>query len=114
MVTLNNSRKRITVLAVLISITIVLSIYTVLAYFVASYIHEYNGVLYWPTPGYALFPWPTIPTGLVSQIIVPLNQTDLQYYQYIIKSGILMALTLILWVIIFWKVWKLRASHKSK
>ena len=108
---MKTSRKTKTALAVLISLAIVLSLYTALAHIVASYIYEHNSTLYWPTPSYTFLPWPTIPTGLVSQMTVPLNQTDLQYYQYIIKSGILIALTLLLWVIIFWKVWRLRASH---
>jgi hypothetical protein len=105
------SRKTIITLVILVSIAVILSVYTSSAYHVASYVHEINGALSWPTPGYTFLPWPTTATGIVPQMIVQLNQTDLQYYNYIIKSEVLFALTLLLWAIVFWKAWRTMPKH---
>jgi hypothetical protein len=99
-------RKSKLTLAILLLVAIVLTAYTASAHLVASHIGEDFGTLYWPTPGYTFLPWPTTPTGFVIQVVVFLNQTDLLYYQYIIKSGVLIVLTLFAWVAVFWKVRK--------
>ncbi len=52
------------ILAVSILIALVISVYNISAHYVASYVHEYNGVLVWPTPGYTFLPWPSTPTEL--------------------------------------------------
>jgi len=99
------SKSKLT-LAILLLAALVLTAYTASAHLVASHIGEDNGTLYWPTPGYTFLPWPTTPTGIVISVVVFLNQTDLLYYQYIIKSGVLIVLTLLAWVVAFWKMWK--------
>lgn len=83
---MKNSRKTKIILAILISIAMVISVYSISAYYVASHVHEYGGTLIWPTPGYTFLPWPKIPTGLVVLIIGPVSQTDIQYYRYVIQS----------------------------
>ncbi len=99
-------------LGVLISAAIVLTIYTACAHMVALAVHEIDGVALWPTPGYTFLPWPTTPAGrIVIQMTVPLNQTDLLYYQYIIRSGVLIALTFLLWIAVVWKVLKFRKTR---
>lgn len=104
------NKKSIIIIGVLLSIGLILTIYTTKAYLVASHVHEYHGVLHWPTPGYSFLPWPYSPTGIVILVLVPLNQMDLQYYNYIIKSGILLVLTLIMWIILLWRILKLKQS----
>jgi len=106
-----NIKSTIT-LAILISTTSILTAYTASAYYVASYVYEENGRLWWPNSlGGSFYPWPNRPTGIAFQLLTPLNQADSQYYLYIIKSGVLIALTLLLWFTLFWKVWKIRKTH---
>ena len=89
--------------------------YTVSAYYVASYVHEFHGHLWWPdTLGGSFIPWPYRPAGIAGMMLTELDQEDYLYYNYVIKSGVLIALTLLLWVIVAWRVWKMRRSHYSK
>jgi hypothetical protein len=107
---MKNSRKAKTTLAVFILIALVISVYGVSAYYVASYVHDYEGTLKWSTPGYTFLPWPKTPTGAVITMVVPVNQTDMQYYRYIIQSGLLAVLTILSWIAVFWsarRLWKL-------
>jgi hypothetical protein len=46
------SCKKTTIsLVALVSVALLVTIYSFFAYSVASHVHEYNGVLVWPTPG---------------------------------------------------------------
>jgi hypothetical protein len=105
---MKKSKKAKIVLAVLILIAIVISVYSFSAHDVASHIYEYEGTLKWSTPGYTFLPWPKTPTGIVLPVLVPMNQTDIQYYRYVIQSGLLVALTILLWIAVFWQVLQLR------
>jgi hypothetical protein len=110
---MKNDRKAKIMLAVLILIAMVISVYSVSTYYVASYVHDYEGTLKWPTPGYTFLPWPKTPTGAVITMVVPVNQTDIQYYRYIIQSGLLVVLTILSWLAVFWsarRLWKLDSS----
>jgi len=100
------------ILPVLISISFVLTAYTASAYYIATYVHEFEGILTWPSPGYSFFPWPHEKTGIFPAMAVPLNQTEIDYYNYIIKSGILIALTSLMWILVSWRVWKLLKQNK--
>jgi uncharacterized membrane protein len=102
------SKKTKILFTVLASTAILITVYSALAYSVASNVQQYNGVLIWPTPGYTFLPWPIAPTGLVIAIVEPLNQTDTKYYQYIINSGVLIVLTIVFWLAIFLIVMKSR------
>ncbi len=105
---MKNSRKAKIMLAVLISIAMVISVYSFSAHYVASHVYEYEGTLKWSTPGYTFLPWPKTPTGAVIQVLVPLNQTDIQYYRYVIQSGLLVILTILSWIAVFWQALRLR------
>ncbi|HEX9862721.1 MAG TPA: hypothetical protein VGB11_05490 [Candidatus Bathyarchaeia archaeon] len=99
----------------MIPISIIVTAYTASAYYVASSVYEFNGRLWWPnTLGGSFYPWPYRPTGIAGFSLTELNQADSDYYRYVIKSGVLVVLTLLLWVIVFWRVWKMRRSHYSK
>ncbi len=96
------------ILAALILIALVISIYGISAHYVASYVHEYNGALVWPTPGYTFLPWPTTPTGIVPAILFPVSETDLQYYRLVIQSGFLIVLAFLSWIAVFWKAFSIK------
>jgi len=92
-------------LAVLISISLAITAYTSSAYYVASHVYESEGRLWWPNSmGGSFYPWPYLPTGLALQVLTELNQADAQYYRYIIKSGVLLVLTLFSWATVFRRV----------
>ena len=110
---MKKSKKAKFVLAVLISVAMVISVYSFSAHYVASHIYEYEGTLKWSTPGYTFLPWPKTPTGVVSQVLVPVNQTDIQYYRYVIQSGLLVVLTILSWIAVFWQVLQLRKLYSQ-
>jgi hypothetical protein len=93
------SRKII--LIILISTSLFLTVYTASAYYVASHISEAYGKLWWPNTVVGTFyPWPNVPTGIAGQMVTEIvDQINIQYYNYIIKSGILIVLTLLMWFI---------------
>ena len=105
---MKNIRKAKIMIAVLISIAMAISVYSLTAHYVASHVHEFEGTLKWSTPGYTFLPWPKSPTGGVVQVIVPLNQTDMQYYRYVIQSGLLVVLTILSWIGVFWQALRLK------
>jgi hypothetical protein len=94
-------------LAVLIPITVFLTYYTACIHYVGSKVVEYNGELHWPTHSeYTFLPWPkTSIAGFT--MLAPLSQTDIQYYNYIIKSGVLIALTFVIWIVDAWLTLKI-------
>jgi len=53
----------------------------------------------------------TIPTGITPSVLLRLTEIDLQYYQYIIKSGVLIALTIVSWLPILWSIFKLKRNR---
>ncbi len=95
-------------------VSVVLTVYTASAHYVASSVNEIEGHLFWPnTLGGSFIPWPYLPSGLAGQMLTPLNQVDIQYYTYVIRSGVLIYVTVALWVLVFWRVWKTRQSYKG-
>lgn len=105
---MKSSRKTKIILTIFLSIAIAISVYSISAHYVASFVHEYEGALFWSTPGHSFLPWPTTPTGLMTQVTWPLNQTDVQYYRYVIRTGLLIVLTFSLWIAIIWQFLRLR------
>ena len=94
-------------LVLLYIISIVLTVYTASAHYVASHVYELHGQLFWPnTLGGSFTPVPYLPSGIGGQMLTLLNETDTQYYTYVIRSGILIYLTVALWAITFWQSWK--------
>jgi hypothetical protein len=102
-------------LALLFIVTIFLSVYTASAHYVASFVYEIEGHLFWPnTLGGSFTPWPYLPSGIAGQMLTHLNQIDTQYYTYVIRSGVLIYVTFVLWVIVLWQFWKTRKSIKNE
>ena len=87
------------VLVALFLITVVFTVYTISAHYVASHIHEIDGTLMWSSiPGGSFFPWPSYPeVGLLA--LTPVNEVDSSYYQSFIKSWILVGITVLLWIV---------------
>ena len=83
-----------------------LTLYTVAAYNVARHVYEYEGIVFWRSaPGGSFFPWPREPgAGLALEgaggvfMRVKLNEIDSFIYRYLIKSWVLLGLTILLWV----------------
>jgi hypothetical protein len=105
---MDNRRKAI--LAAITSIASLATVYAAWAYSVAIHVFEDQGALYWPTPGYSFLHCPSTPTGIVAQVIWPLSQSDIQYYQYVIQSGALIILTVLLWLGVFYSLHKFRKA----
>jgi hypothetical protein len=98
-------------LAVLIPITAFLTYYTVCAHYVASHVIEHGGDLYWPTLSeYTFLPWPKASTAGF-MMLAPLSQTEVQYYNYIIRSGVLIALTFLFWIVDLWLALRIMRNH---
>lgn len=108
---MNQRNKGRLIIALLLSSAMFSTIYTGSAYYVAASISLLDGQLYWPnTAGGQFTPWPNLPSGIAGQMLTPLDQDDVMYYQFIIKPGALIYLTIILWLIVVWQVWRKRAS----
>jgi hypothetical protein len=94
--------------AVLASVALFVTAYTASAYYAASYVHEWEGRLMWPSmPGGSFYPWPHGPTGFQFYVLTPLNDSDSWYYANVIQSGILLYLTLLLWALAAWRAWRI-------
>ena len=95
-------------LAVLIPTTVFLTYYTACAHYVGSMVIEVRGNLYWPTLSeYTFLPWPKASTGAGFLMVAPLSQSDVQYYNYIIRFGVLIVMTFLFWIVDVWLAWKI-------
>jgi hypothetical protein len=47
-------------------------------------------------------------------MLTELNHADAQYYQYVIKSGILIVPTVLAWIAFFWKVRNYYQGRQAK
>jgi hypothetical protein len=110
---MKNIRKAKIMLTVLVLIAMVVSVYSFSAHYVASHVYEYEGTLKWSTPGYTFLPWPKTPTGAVIQVLVPLNLVDIQYYRFVIQSGLLVVLAVLSWIAVSWQTLRLRKCIHS-
>ncbi|MGQ9552269.1 MAG: hypothetical protein ACUVUE_07575 [Candidatus Bathycorpusculaceae bacterium] len=94
------SKKLILVVLGLTIVSIYLTVYTLVAYAVATrYIYEDpNGeVIAWRTgPSGSLFPWPTEPGML--EVLSKVNEVDLFIYRYFIKTWALASLSILMWI----------------
>lgn len=108
------TNKSKVILSLLVLVTLIFTAYTISAYYVASRAAEFGGVLWWPTTaGGSFYPCPYIPTGLAGEMSTQFDQQDYTYYNYVIKSGVLIVLTIVLWIIVFWKIWRMRAVRDN-
>ena len=93
------SKKELTILVALFSITAVFTAYTISAYSVASHVHELLGRLMWSSiPGGSFFPWPSYSeVGLPA--FTPVSEVDSFYYQFFIESWMLGGIAVLLWAV---------------
>ena len=112
---MKSTTKTIVILAVTVFAAIFVTIYTSSAYDVASHVYEdENGALYWGVET-SFLPWPTRPTtGLTISVGVFLSEINVQYYRYIIQSGVLVALTVVSWLIVIWRAVKLARNRPKQ
>ena len=101
MVDLRFDRKSIFLLVVLASLSTCLTLYTVSAYNVARHVTERDGTVCWrDSLCGSFFPWPTRPSGIAAAVLMPMiDEVDLAIYTYLIKSGVLVGTTVLLWVV---------------
>ncbi len=89
------------VLAILLLVSFLATFYTVAAYGVARRVYDSDGTPSWvDTGGGSFFPWPKGPdpgTGVFFIVIPMTNNVDIFIYVYLIKSSMLVAVTVLLW-----------------
>lgn len=90
-------KKSVIFLVVLGSLSVYVTLYTATAHKVARYVYEEDGKFFWESgPSGSFFPWPREPDML--HMLTPLNEIDLFIYVYLIKSGVLVLVTILLWI----------------
>lgn len=91
-------KKKILFVTILILASTFLTLYTVAAYNVSNSLIEYNGEIWWRRGSSgSLFPWPR-ELGMLD-ILTKVNEADLFIYKYLIKSWILVGLSILIWII---------------
>ena len=89
-------KKSVIFLVVLGSLSVYVTLYTATAHKVAR-VYEEDGEFFWRGgPSGSFFPWPREP-GMLA-VLIPLNEIDLFIYVYLIKSGVLVLVTILLWI----------------
>jgi len=91
------ARKRVAIVIVFISTY--LTLYTAMTYIMAMrHIYEdANGGIWWrTTPSGSLFPWPREPGML--QALSRVDELDLFIHRYLVRSWILIGLSIMTWV----------------
>ena len=107
-------RKSALVLIVLFIIPACFTLYTYWVHWVAGYICEFEGEIWWTSsPVSSLFPWPRMPGGYIG--LVPLDdEADLFMYRYLVKPLVLVWLSILMWTIsayFMFRVVKARRAH---
>ena len=89
-----------------------LTLYTVSAYAMARYAFDDGSELGWLyTPSGSFLPWPKAP-GMAAALSKG-NATDLFIYRYLIKSWILVGITIILWTVTSLYLLKRMRAHNN-
>jgi len=95
-----STRYRVLMLAFLAILATFATFYTLAAYRVAS---MWACGAYWCCMGSidnaTFFPWPRGPLGACAEVITKMNPMDEFIYLYLIKSGILIVVCVLLWVL---------------
>ena len=98
---LNRNIRPIVTLVLLLLVSFLATFYTVAAYGVARRVYDLDGTLCWvDSGGGSFFPWPQGPdpgTGIFPVVIPMTNNVDIFIYVYLIKSWVLVAVTVLLW-----------------
>ncbi|MCW4021094.1 MAG: hypothetical protein NWF14_07710 [Candidatus Bathyarchaeota archaeon] len=86
------------IVIILAAISTCLTLYTIKAHAISmEYIYEDAENTFWCRgPSGSLFPWPTEPGRL--EILSQIDETDLFIYRHLIKSWMLVGLSILLWV----------------
>jgi hypothetical protein len=101
------AKLRKTAVAVLFVLAVIIAVYTAGAYYAAGSITEVDGQLMWSSaPRGSLFPLPNVAGNLMTTISV--LETDAFIYTYLIRTGVLAAVTVLLWAASVWSIWKTR------
>ncbi len=93
-------RKAFAIMVMLITISSFLSLYTINAHTIAGRHIAEGGLtyhIYWTSsPAGSLFPWPREPGPL--EVLSGVNEVDTFIYQYLIKSWVLVGLSILAWI----------------
>ena len=102
-------RKEKILSILLLAVSVYLTAYAISAHMVSSHIIEDYGKAYWSSsPEGSLFPWPRKSGGsdIGIPVLIELNETDSFIYNYLIKTYLLSAVCILLWllaIIIFYR-----------
>lgn len=90
--------SQLLLIALLCVISIIVTAYTIAAYSKATrYIYDSEGEVNWRyTPPGSFFPWPREPGMLAT--LSEINEIDLFIYRYLIKTWLIVIVTLSLWI----------------
>ena len=76
-----------------------LTLYAATAQNVARHVYENDGTVVWRSaPSGSFFPWPREPGMLL--ILSGMNEVDSFIYTYLIKSWVLVVVTVLLWIVV--------------
>ncbi len=97
---LTYNKRSVLVAIALTAISVYLTLYAWRAHTVAQNIYEDSGgsAVAWKTgPSGSLFPWPREP-GLL-QILSNISEVDVFIYNYLIKTWVLVGLSMLMWIV---------------
>jgi len=104
------SKKSVSMLIILGLVSACLTLYTVSVYSVARYAIDGD----WRySPSGSFLPWPRGPGPTRLPVLTKMNETDLFIYRYLIKSWVLVGVTIILWVVTSLYVLKVTRLHSG-
>jgi len=95
---MRSAKKKVTIAIVFVFISTYLTSYAAMAHVTASrhiYEDERGGIWWRTTPSGSLFPWPREPGML--QALSRVDELDLFIHRYLIKSWILVGLSILTW-----------------
>jgi len=88
-------------LAVLVALASYVTLYTVAAYDVARYASRVDGAAYWGCGRDAtFFPFPRDPRGVCLLALFKMNPVDEFIYLYMIETGMLIVISISLWILV--------------
>ena len=110
---MKSSRKSLILLIVLVCVSVYSTLYTVSAYKVASHVSESPPDLHWGSaPAGSFFPWPRDPGML--EMLSEMSEVDSFIYVYLIRSWVLVAVTLLFWIGVFLQVWRIVRNELTR
>lgn len=108
--------KSIMVVSILFILSTIVTIYTLTAHNITSkHIYEdtESQFVYWRSgPSGSLFPWSREP-GILG-ILLQLNETDQFIYNYLIKTRILVSISILIWLVAGFYAYKILFKRSNK